>query len=237
MNWRLWKWWNLTPVSVPRIDGNHQLRSKISFLEKTFQQTPFRFRERGTKKNFLKLNCKALTVPKLDQEVKEQLKWKSKDPFIGGEKSLYKIQEQLFDGTGSLMCLWSDLLNKEAKVSFEDTLLIQHTHVLLGSASHTASQERRKIVWSRINPQLKALATEEYDKRESNCIGPGFLEKANKMLKKEKALSIFTSQGRGGGPCLNSFRTTESTAAGKYNTSSRTAPTPSFRPQSITNAW
>ena len=60
--------------------------------------------------------------------------------------------------------------------------------VLLGSASHTVSEERRKIAWSRINPQLKALATEEYDKRESNLFGPGFLEKATKRLEAEKGL-------------------------------------------------
>ena len=73
-------------------------------------------------KDFPKPNCEALTVPKLDQEFKEQLKRKGKDPFFGGEKSLYKIQEQLLDATGPLTCLWSDLLNKEAKVSSEDIL-------------------------------------------------------------------------------------------------------------------
>ena len=152
-------------------------------------------------KDFPKPNCEALTVPKLDQEVKEQLKRKGKDPFFGGEKSLYKIQEQLLDATGPLTCLWSDLLNKEAKVSSEDILLlIQRALVLLGSASHTVSQERRKIAWSRINPQLKTLATEEYDKRESNLFESGFLEKATKRLEAEKALSKVTSQGRGGGP-------------------------------------
>ena len=112
-------------------------------------------------KDFPKPNCEALTVPKLDQEVKEQLKRKGKDPFFGGEKSLFKIQEQLLDATGPLTCLWADLLNKEAKVSSEDILLIQRALVLLGSASHTVSQERRKIAWSRINPQLKALATKK----------------------------------------------------------------------------
>lgn len=110
------------------------------------------------------------------------MKCKGKEPFFGEEKSLYKIQEQLLDATGPLT--WSDLLNKEAKVSSEDTLLlIQRTLVLLGIVSHTVSQEKRKIAWSRI----KTLATEEYDKRESNLSGPVVLSKVN-------------SQGRGGGP-------------------------------------
>ena len=71
-------------------------------------------------KDFPKPNCEALTVPKLDQEVKELLKWKGKDSFLGGEKSLYKIQNQLLDATEPLTRLWSDLLNKKAKVSSEE---------------------------------------------------------------------------------------------------------------------
>ena len=155
--------------SVSPKDSWELPRSMVSFLEKHFNRSLSDSEREAIMKDFPKPNCEALTVPKLDQEVKEQLKRKGKDPFFGGEKSLCKIQEQLLDATGPLTCLWSDLLNKEAKVSSEDILLlIQRALVLPGSASHTVSQERRKIAWSRINPQLKTLATEEYDKRESN---------------------------------------------------------------------
>ena len=106
MNPRLWRWGNLTPVSAPRIHGSHQGPWLVL-------QIPFRFRERGDYEGFPKPNCEALTVPKLDQEVKEQLKRKGKDPFFGGEKSLYKIQEQLLDAAGPLTCLRSDLLNNQ----------------------------------------------------------------------------------------------------------------------------
>ena len=140
-------------------------------------------------KDFPKPACEAMAAPKLDDEVKDQLKKKGKDPHFGAEKSLYKIQEQLLDVAGPLTCLWADLLNKQAEVSPEDILLIQRALVLLGSASHSISQERRKIAWSRINPQLKSLATEEYSKRETNLFGPGFLEKASKRLEAEKTLS------------------------------------------------
>ena len=128
-------------------------------------------------------------------------------PSASGARSVEKSHEVedaidlLEDATRPLTCLWLDLLNKEAKVSSEDILLlIQRALVLFGSASHTVSQQRRKIAWSRINPQLKTLATEEYDKRESNLFGPGFLEKTTKRLEAEKASSKVTSQGRGGGP-------------------------------------
>ena len=61
---------------------------------------------------------------------------KSKDPHFGSKTSLYKLQEQMLDVAGSLICLWADLLNKEAHVSAEDTLLlVQRVLVLLGSAS------------------------------------------------------------------------------------------------------
>lgn len=51
-------------------------------------------------------------------------------------------------------------------------------------ACHTISQERRKIAWIRINPQLKSLATEEYSK--DSLFGPGFLKKASKRLDKKE---------------------------------------------------
>ena len=39
---------------------------------------------------------------------------------------------------------------------------------------------------------LKALATEEYEKRETNLFGLGFLEKASKRLEAEKTLAVKT---------------------------------------------
>ena len=152
-------------------------------------------------KDFPKPTCEAMTVPKLDEEVKDQQKRKEKDPHFGAEKSLYKIQEQLLDVAGPLTCLWADLLNKEANTSSEEILLLfQRALVLLASASSSVSQERRKITWSRINPQLKSLASEEYSKRETKLFGPGFLEKASKRLEAEKTLNKVSVQGKGGGP-------------------------------------
>ena len=46
-----------------------------------------------------------MSAPKLDEQVKDQLKRKGKDPHLGAEKSLYKIQEQLLNVAGPLMCL------------------------------------------------------------------------------------------------------------------------------------
>lgn len=72
-------------------------------------------------------------VPKLDEQVKEQLKKKGKDPHFWAEKSLYKLQEKILDVAGPLTCLWVDLLNKEANIEPEDILLlIQWSLVLLG---------------------------------------------------------------------------------------------------------
>ena len=151
-------------------------------------------------KDFPKPNCHVMSAPKLDEQVKDQLKRKGKDPHFGAEKSHYKIQDQLLDVAGPLTCLWADLLNKEAKVSREDTLLLlQRALVLLGSTSHAITLERRKVAWSRINPSLKALATEEYEKRETSLFGPGFLEKASRRLEAEKTLSKVAGQGNKGG--------------------------------------
>lgn len=67
--------------------------------------------------------------------------------------------------------------------------------MLLGSASYSITVERRKIAWSRINPKLKSLATEDYNGREANLFGSGFLEKASKRLEVEKTLAKVSSQG------------------------------------------
>ena len=131
-----------------------------------------------------------MSAPKLDEQVKDQLKREGKDPHFVAEKSLYKIQDQLLDVAGPLTCLWADLLNKEAKVSREDTLLLlQWVLVLLGSTSHAITLEGQKVAWSRTNPSLNALATEDYEKRETSLFRPGFLEKASKRLEAEKTLS------------------------------------------------
>ena len=78
--------------------------------------------------------------------------------------------------------------------------------MLLGSASYSITVERRKIAWSRINPKLKSLATEDYNGREANLFGSGFLEKASKRLEVEKTLAKVSSQGKGAQPPSNKAR-------------------------------
>jgi len=56
--------------------------------------------------------------------------------------------------------------------------------------------ERRRLAWSRINPSLKPLAEESYEKREGNLFGPSFLDKASKKLEAEKALAKVSSNGQ-----------------------------------------
>ena len=130
---------------------------------------------------------------KLGGEAVEQLQSNGKNPHFGTEKALYHMQKQLLDVTGLLTCLWADLLNKEARVTPEDVLLlIQRALVLLGSASHSISIERRKLVWAKMNPKLRSLGSEEYSERGTDLFGPGFLEKASKRLEVEKTLTKVT---------------------------------------------
>lgn len=107
----------------------------------------------------------------------------------------------MLDAIGPLTCLWADLLNKEARVTTEDMLLLlQRALILLGSMLHSISQERRKIVWSRINPKLNGLAEEEYDKREINLFGPGFLEKTSKGIEVDKMMEKVSLNRKGKRP-------------------------------------
>ena len=118
---------------------------------------------------------------------------------------------------------------------------------------YAISQERRKIAWTRINPKLKSLATEEYEKRETNLFGPGFLEKASKRIEVDKTMEKVSTPSHKGGPPpppprrRQGMRTTnlisvvfypraplQGTAAGNISASSRTTTKASFNPRSIT---
>lgn len=78
----------------------------------------------------------------------------------------------------------------DTKPSHEQIIqLVQRALALVGNTSHSISIERRRTAWARINPTLKSLAEEEYDKQEGNLFGPGFLEKASKKIEAEKAMA------------------------------------------------
>ena len=96
----------------------------IKFLEKHFNRSLEEEEREAILKDFPRPNSKALLTAKLDEQVRDQLKKKRKSPHFGAEKSLYKVQDQLLSVAGPLTCLWADLLNKDAKVSWEDTLLL-----------------------------------------------------------------------------------------------------------------
>ena len=173
-----------------------------SFLEKHFNRSLADGEREAIMKDFPKPLSGSLAVPKLDNQVKEHLKRKGKDPYFGAEKSLFKVQENLLDVAGPLSCLW---LNKEAKISNEQVLLLtQRALVLLGSVSHQISQERRKIAWG--NPKLKSLADEEYAKRETNLFGPGFLEMASKRLEIDKTMSKVSQPPQSQPPSSKRFK-------------------------------
>ena len=111
-----------------------------AFLERHFNRSLSEEEKKKILGDFPKLTCDAVQVPRLDDQLKEHLKNKGKDPHYGSEKTLYKLQESLLDVAGPLTCLWGDLLNKDAKVSAEGTpLLVQRALVLLGNASHAMS--------------------------------------------------------------------------------------------------
>ena len=189
------EWVEFNPT-VDSEDSWEPPKAMNDFLEKHFNRALSPEERKAIQKDFPKPSCRALEVPKLDDQVKEHLKGKGKDPHFGPEKSLYKLQEAVLEVAGPLACLWGDLLNEEVKVSKEDTLLIiQRALVLLGNASNSISLERRKVAWARINPKLKALATEDYSKRETNLFGPGFLEKASKKLELDKTIAKVSQPG------------------------------------------
>ena len=182
--------------SVDPKDSWKPPKAMDDFLTKHFNRSLSEEEREGILNDFPKPNSGALKVPRLDEQVKEHLKRKGKDPHFGAEKSLYKLQESVLDVAAPLTCLWADLLNKEASLPREDILLLtQRALVLLGTASHQISLERRKIAWGKINPKFKSLASEDYEKREDNLFGPGFLELASKRLEVQKTMTKVSVQG------------------------------------------
>ena len=166
-----------------------------SFIEKHFKRAMTMEEREAIMKDFPKPSCPALRTPKIDDDIKKQIKRAGKDPHFGVEKSLYKFQEQILEMAGPLTCLWADLLNQDATVKPEDViLLLQRVLVILGSASHNISQERRRVAWSRTNPATNSLPdiSEETKGKETTLFGAGFLERASKRLEEEKALAKVT---------------------------------------------
>ena len=172
----------------PKVDPKDTWRAPqviAIFLERHFNRSLSTEECEAIMEDFPRPNCDAVVTPKMDKEVKEQLKQKGKDAFFGFEKT---VQEELLNTAGPLTCLWADLLNRGAIVSKEDiVMLVQKALVLLGSASNTITLERRKIAWSSFNPKLKSLASEEYEKKKISLFGPGFLEKASKWIEASKS--------------------------------------------------
>jgi len=62
-------------------------------------------------------------VPRLNEEIKKQLKIKEKDPHFGQEK-IYDTQEELLKLGGPLACLWADMINLEVEADKEKIALL-----------------------------------------------------------------------------------------------------------------
>ena len=111
----------------PKVDPKDTWRAPqviATFLERHVNRSLSTEEHEAIMKDFAQPNCDAVVTPKMDEEVKEQLKQKGKDAFFGSEKTLYRVQEQLLDTAGPPTCLWADLLNKDAMVSKEDIVML-----------------------------------------------------------------------------------------------------------------
>ena len=116
-----------------------------SFIEKHFNHTITAKERDAIMKDFPKPSCTAFCMPKLDEDIKKQIRMTGKDPHFRVKKHLFKLQEQILGMAGPLTCLWADL-NQDATVNPEDIiLLLQRVLVLLGSAYYTVTQERRRV--------------------------------------------------------------------------------------------
>lgn len=70
-------------------------------------------------------SCSAFVVPRMDEQVKEQLKKHGKDACYGVEKFLFKLQGNILDTTGPLTGLWAAMLQGETPSPKEVLLTMQ----------------------------------------------------------------------------------------------------------------
>jgi len=64
---------------------------------------------------------------------------------------------------------------------------------MVAGLSHSITQERRQIAWSRLNPVIKDISMEDTKKEKgATLFGKNFMEKATKRMER-KALAKFTS--------------------------------------------
>jgi len=188
----MWKLWNLSSMTHQykmKLHGK-QVRPSTLILEKHFLHPLAPDERERIKSNFPRPTCSALSVPKLDEEIKEQIKKTGKNPHFGSEKFLFKFHEQLLEIAGPLTCLWTDMLDHNATLKQEDILLLfQRVLILLGGASHSITQERRQIAWGRVNPSNTLPDdAEEGKEKEVRLFGGGFLERAAKRTENTKEL-------------------------------------------------
>ena len=165
-----------------------------AYLQKHFNHTIRPEEWDNVMKDFPKPSCPALQVPKLDNDMKKQIKKAGKDPHFGAERSLYNLQKLILDLAGPLTCLWSDLRDTSAEIKPQEIIwLVQRILVLVGSTSHSITQERRKVAWSRVNPTTVSLLPEdEEEDKETTLFGGGFLERASKRMEEERILAKVT---------------------------------------------
>ena len=173
-----------------------------AFLKKHFGKAVTADERQAIMKDFPKPSCRVLRTPKLNENMKRQIKKVGKDPLFGQERSLFKLHNQLLDMAGPLTCLWAYMANKEAKVNPHGViLLVQRVLVLFGSATYSVKQERMKVAWLRINPSTLSLLQEDTEEdKENTLFGSSFLERAAKRMEEEKALAKVTGTRPGGNP-------------------------------------
>ena len=139
-----------------------------AYLEKHFNKSLKEEEAEAILEDYPMLNSPAIEVARRDKKVKKQLRSKGRDPHFGQEKMLFGIQGELLKVGGRLTCLWADMINPDVVEPDQEkiALLVQRALVLLRSASHSITLERRKIAW--INPSLKSLAMNQYEGRKDD---------------------------------------------------------------------
>lgn len=134
--------------------------------------------------------------PKLDGIIKGELHKEALDV----DRKLSKMQNFLLDASGPLVYALEELNTGENPSVESISLAVQHALVLLhvGNASCHVSVERRSKALTKLNPDLKSMAEEDFSKAQPFLFGKGFELKAKERAEALQCLRKASSTTHSG---------------------------------------
>ena len=159
------------------------------FLETNFRRKLSYDQVLDILENWLTPNVEALSTPKIDQQVLNQVPFKMKKFVQERDKELFTVQRALLNTTNPI-CALHDCLEAGNKPSHEEIqTILEQALCLLGSANAQLSTLRRQRVLASINRAKISLADLPLPNAKTSLFGEDFPGIASKQAELSKGLA------------------------------------------------